>query len=95
MITLTTPESRANATTVRLVSFTANSVIKYAQAISEVGFGTPFVVTRKVKVRFSNDDETADFTFNQLIGSVPEVAALGLAMEQEAVDRGIFDGTVA
>ena len=93
-ITLAVPESRESATTVRLVSFTANAVLKYAEAIYEVGFGDPLTTTRKVTLRFSNTDETADFTFAQLVQAVPQVRELAAAMEQKAIDLNIFAGVV-
>ena len=95
-ITLDVPESRQDATTVRLVSFTANAILKYAEAIYEVGFGTSinFTPTRTVRVTFSNDNSNADFTFTQLVQAVPEIRDLQSAMEQHAVDRGIFSGVM-
>ncbi len=95
-ITLDTPEQRPSATTVRLVSFTANTILKYAEAIYEVGFGTPvsFTPTRTVKMAFSNSDPDAAFTFTQLVQAVPEVRDLQSAMEQKAIDLGVFDGVM-
>jgi hypothetical protein len=96
MITLDIPESREDATTARLVSFTANAVLKYAEAQYEIGFvdASGFSVTRRHTIRFSNTDETADFTFTQLVQAVPEVRNLASAMEQQAIDREVFDGVV-
>ena len=94
-IILDNPETREAATTVRLVSFTANAVLRYAEAKYEVGFGDPLTVTRKRTLRFSDTDESADFTFTQLVTAVSEVRDLARAMEQQVLDRNIFSGTLS
>ena len=96
-ITLTNPETRLEATTVKLLAFTANVETRYAEVHYIVGYAAEgnFNVTRTVKLTFSdNPDAGADYTFKQLINNVPEVRDLRQALETQALALNVFDGVV-
>jgi len=94
-ITLNKPETRPNATWAKLISFKANAQDERAEVRFEVGYGSPMKVTRRFKLIFDNNIPDAHFTFDQLLQAVPQVRELGAALEQKAIDLGVFDGVIA
>jgi len=96
-IALTTSETRPSANEARLISFTANVELKYAQAIYEVGYveAGEWRATRKVLVEWSNDPIVSTRTFNSLVQQVPEARDLKLALEQWSITNGIFSGVAS
>ena len=93
-ITLTTPESEPSRDQARLVSFTANTELRFAQAIYEVGFAQDgnWNPRRKVVVEWG---ENAERSFASLVQQVPEARDLRLALERWTVNNGIFTGVAA
>lgn len=98
MITLTNPESRPLANEARLVSFTSNTELKYAQAIYEAGYVDAegiWNATRKVVVEWSNDPNVSPLTFNSLVLQVPACRDLKSQLEQWAVAKSKFAGVAS
>jgi len=95
-ITFTNPEPVPSSTTARLLSFKANVDNREAAVVFEVGYiaNNTFRVTRRISLLFSDINESANFTFTQLLQTVPEVRDLAGAMEQVALNAGIFNGAL-
>ena len=93
-IFLTTSESRPALNEVRLISFTANVELKYAQAIYEVGYADAdgWHGARKFAVEWG---ENATRSFASLVQQVSPARDFKNALEQWAVQQGVFVGTVA
>lgn len=96
-ITLTTPVERPTETTVRLVSFTINTDLRYAEARFEIGRvdAGAFVKTSGRTLVFQDDSITADFTYQKLLNNITEIRDLRSAVETEIVALGVFDGAVS
>lgn len=97
MITLSKSETRPASTEARLVSFTANTELKYAQAIYEVGYvdAGEWRPTRKLMVEWSNDPTVSTHTFTSLVQAVPAARDLKAQLEQWAVANSKFAGVAA
>ena len=94
-ISLSTAETRPAANEARLVSFTANVELKYAQAIFEAGYSEAgeWRPTRKVMVEWSNDPSVSPHSFNSLVQAVPAARDLKAQLEAWAVTNAYFSGT--
>jgi len=98
-ITFNTPQQRTAVSTARVLSFKINTFNEEAVVTFETGHfeGTSprvFMPTGQISITFSNFNEGADFTYDQLLSAVPEVRDLGKAMETVALNAGIFDGVI-
>jgi hypothetical protein len=96
MITLTKSETRPPSKKVRITGFELNAPDRSARIIYHVGFvdASGFHRTREIRVMVNDYDPEANFTFTQLLAAVPEVRTLGEALEEVALNVGIFDGVV-
>ena len=92
MITFTTPETRADIVRADIVAFEINHEAKIAQMRFHLyAAGQQFV---KTKALIFNNSGTGDFTYDQLLANVAQIAGLAAAIEQGVIDFEVFEGTV-
>ncbi len=95
-ITLTTPETRSDATQAHVKAFNIIQRRKRAYIVYEVGFiDGGFTETREVRVEileFPTPGEPLQFAWDTFLSRISEVRDLKTALETEALAVGIFDG---
>ena len=108
MITLDVPESREDATTMDLVSFTANLELKYAEASFNVGFLVDGMLhkTRTLTIIYQDDSGLLDIisenghktqvvkSFKGLVQRSPAAKNLKADLLQDAIDVDAVAGVV-
>lgn len=106
-ITLTTPESRPNATKSEVVTFSANVRERHAEAEHEVGYvdaNGDFRVTRLLKIVYEDNSDLEDSvdedgnqvvvkSFSGLVQRSATARNLKAELEQDAIDVGAVAGT--
>lgn len=94
MITLTTPESRAPATTARCIGYRVDADGQVAIAYYSIGYTDglgAWVETRQQTRRWGTDGQRS---WQQLQNDVPHARALAAEFETAAIALGDFSGTV-
>ena len=95
-ITRTTPRQRADETKIRLFFYILNPVEQKASATFQDGYDSAgkFIVTNE-EAEIIEFGGTSNFAYQQFMNAISNTRDPDLAVEQLAVDLGVFDGIVS